>query len=139
MRCLDVPQDPIVVEKPKPCIPSPCGPNSICRDVHGQEACSCSSGMIGTPPNCRPECTHSNECPLSLACVNYHCKNPCENACGNNAECKVINHQATCYCKSLYTGDPFSECKPIPSTFDGKFLRNFCPIINHLIFLNSFG
>lgn len=117
VRCIEVTLDPVIEEKPKPCTPSKCGPNSICREINSREACSCMPGMIGTPPNCRPECTHNNECHLNMACINYRCKNPCINACGSQADCKVINHQAACYCKNHFTGDPFIECRPIPSRF----------------------
>lgn len=93
-----------------PCIPSPCGPNSECR-VHGDSpACSCSLNYIGTPPNCRPECTINPECPSHLACINQKCADPCPGSCGSNAQCSVINHTPICTCITGYTGDPFTGC-----------------------------
>lgn len=93
-----------------PCQPSPCGPNSQCREVNGQAVCSCAPNTIGTPPACRPECTISAECRLDQACSNQRCVNPCVGACGINAECKVVNHNPICTCPTTHTGDPFSRC-----------------------------
>ena len=31
----------------------------------------------------------SSDCPLSQACVQNKCKDPCPGTCGANAECKV--------------------------------------------------
>lgn len=96
-----------------PCSPSPCGPNSNCREVNGQPVCSCVSGYIGVPPTCRPECTKSLECPLDQACVNQKCINPCPGTCGINAKCQVVNHNPICSCPTRYTGDPFTRCTPV--------------------------
>jgi hypothetical protein len=49
------PIEPVVTERP--CVPSPCGPNSACREVSNKPVCSCQSGFIGVPPSCRPECS----------------------------------------------------------------------------------
>lgn len=38
------------------------------------------------------------------------CKDPCPESCGDNAECKVVNHAVTCSCKIGYTGNPFVQC-----------------------------
>ena len=97
-----------------PCQPSPCGPNSQCREVNGQAVCSCLPTYIGSPPGCRPECVVSSECPLDKACVNQKCVDPCPGTCGQNAQCRVNNHSPICSCISGYTGDPFSRCYPIP-------------------------
>ena len=43
-----------------PCLADPCGPFSQCRNQGGFAACSCLSGSIGVPPNCRPEATVNN-------------------------------------------------------------------------------
>lgn len=93
-----------------PCQPSPCGPNSQCREVNGQAVCSCAPSMVGAPPACRPECTISAECRLDQACSNQRCINPCVGACGFNAECKVVNHNPICTCPPPLTGDPFARC-----------------------------
>lgn len=94
-----------------PCVPSPCGPNSQCRDVGGSPSCSCLSNYKGYPPNCRPECTISAECPSNLACINEKCRDPCPGSCGSNAVCNVLNHIPICTCSEGFTGDPFSRCQ----------------------------
>lgn len=94
------------------CSPSPCGPNSQCRNVNEQAVCSCIVGYLGTPPNCRPECVQSSECPLTQACNNQKCIDPCLGACGIGAICHVINHNPVCSCQERFTGDPFTRCQP---------------------------
>lgn len=112
-----IPALPIVtkIEIVNPCIPSPCGPNSQCKDIGGIPSCSCLPDYLGNAPNCRPECSINPECATSLACINQKCVDPCPGSCGINAECRVVNHIPTCLCADGYTGDPFSSCylKPI--------------------------
>lgn len=96
-----------------PCNPTPCGPNSQCREINGQAVCSCIPGFIGNPPTCRPECVTSSECPLNEACLNQKCINPCPGTCGITAHCQVINHNPICTCPVRYTGDPFVRCLPM--------------------------
>lgn len=68
------------------------------------------------PPNCRPECVVSSECPQNKACLNQKCVNPCtSDACAKNAICKVVNHNPICSCSHGFTGDPFTRCIPIES------------------------
>ena len=98
--------------KENPCSPSPCGPNSICREINGQPVCSCVAGFLGAPPTCRPECIVSTDCPLSEACSNQKCVNPCPGSCGFRALCNVVNHNPICNCPSDLTGDPFVQCIP---------------------------
>lgn len=95
-----------------PCLPSPCGPNSQCREVNGQAVCTCVSGYIGSPPLCRPECVVSSDCPLNKACSNQKCVNPCRGSCGVEAKCDVVKHNPICTCPPTYTGDPFIRCVP---------------------------
>lgn len=107
-------KDDILVPLPvNPCSPSPCGPNSQCREINAQAVCSCLPGFIGSPPTCRPECVSSNECSLSQACVNQKCIDPCPGTCGIAAKCQVVNHNPICSCASGQTGDPFVRCYPI--------------------------
>lgn len=96
-----------------PCNPSPCGPNSQCREINGQAVCSCVPGYIGSPPSCRPECVVSAECPQNEACSNQKCRDPCPGTCGIGARCEVINHNPICTCPPRYTGNPFVRCQPI--------------------------
>lgn len=93
-----------------PCVPSPCGPNSLCRDHNGTPTCSCLQNYIGRPPNCRPECTINAECPGNLACVNEKCRDPCPGSCGIYATCNTVKHVPQCVCEHGYTGDPFNGC-----------------------------
>lgn len=97
-----------------PCNPSPCGPNSQCREVNGQAVCSCLPTYSGSPPGCRPECVVTAECPQDKACVNQKCVDPCPGTCGINAKCVVINHSPICSCQAEHTGDPFTRCYPMP-------------------------
>lgn len=116
--------DPFILCRPikkeivpkEPCKPSPCGPNSVCRVNNNVAACSCQIGFIGSPPSCRPECVVSAECPLTQACLNNKCVDPCPGTCGINAKCQVINHNPICSCANDFTGDPFTRCYPIPGT-----------------------
>lgn len=99
------------------CRPSPCGPNSQCRDNNGAAACNCLPNFVGNPPGCRPECVLSSECSWNKACVNQKCVDPCLGACGKNSDCKVKNHSPICSCRNGYTGNPFSVCSPVQRRF----------------------
>ena len=66
--------------------------------------------MIGSPPNCRPECVVNSDCPSDKACINRKCQDPCPGLCGVNAYCNVRNHVPICICNQGYIGDPFSQC-----------------------------
>jgi hypothetical protein len=97
----------------QPCNPSPCGPNSQCREINSNAVCSCISGFIGSPPTCRPECVINSECPPNKACLNQKCIDPCIGACGTYAKCLVRNHSPLCTCPPRHTGNPFVRCQPI--------------------------
>lgn len=107
----------MIREYVNPCQPSPCGPNSQCREVNEQAVCSCLPEYVGSPPMCRPECTSSTECSLDKACVNQKCQDPCPGVCGLQAICNVRNHVPLCSCKNGYTGDPFTRCYSMPRKF----------------------
>lgn len=106
-------EQPRVIENINPCSPSPCGPNSNCRNNNGQAVCSCAASYIGTPPQCRPECVVSSECPADRACINTKCADPCPHTCGIGSVCHVSNHNPICACPSGFTGDPFKQCTRI--------------------------
>lgn len=108
--------DPVPIPT-DPCIPSPCGPNSQCRNVNDNPSCSCLRNYVGPPPNCRPECVANADCPSNLACINEKCRDPCPGSCGVKAICEVRNHNAICTCPTGYSGDSFVSCylKPKPS------------------------
>ena len=95
-----------------PCDPNPCGPNSNPPRVIGDRCqCSCLSEMIGSPPNCRPECIINQDCPTDMACTNRKCRDPCPGLCGINAQCNVRNHVPICICNRGFVGDPFVQCR----------------------------
>jgi hypothetical protein len=102
-------------ENVNPCVPSPCGPNSICRVQDKRAVCTCVPNYIGRPPNCRPECVSNSECPSNKACVNEKCVDPCVGSCGPNADCRVVSHRPMCTCQAGFTGDPFSGCSRVQS------------------------
>lgn len=104
----------LLVIKINVCNPSPCGPYSQCKEVNNQAVCSCLPTYTGSPPNCRPECIVSSECPIDKACIQQKCENPCPGICGLNTKCNVRNHSPICICITGYTGDPFTKCVPIP-------------------------
>lgn len=101
-------------------MPSPCGPNSQCRESNDSPVCSCLSGMKGFAPNCRPECTGNSECPNYFSCINQRCQDPCPGSCGENAECKILNHNVVCTCFYGYEGDPTYGCSLTPITSKTK-------------------
>lgn len=120
IMCHQVLQEQVVRN---PCSPSPCGPNSQCRDVNSQAICTCLQTFFGHPPNCRPECTINSDCSMNTACLNQRCRDPCPGTCGINAECQVINHNAICRCPPHLTGDPFSKCSyPGKSQYSNLYL-----------------
>lgn len=93
-----------------PCIPSPCGPNAECRETGGRAVCLCAFGMLGAPPNCRPECVIHQDCPSNRACQSQRCQDPCIGSCGFNARCTTQNHQPICSCMDGFEGDPYASC-----------------------------
>lgn len=108
----------IAIEKSEsitPCNPSPCGENTICSIVNKVARCSCIPPHIGNPyaGGCRPECSINSDCPNNLACLSNHCRDPCKDLCGINAECFVTNHVPVCTCFKGHEGDPFSSCRRI--------------------------
>ena len=101
--------EPVIEEDP--CNPNPCGPNTNPpRNIGDRCQCTCLPGMIGSPPNCRPECYVNADCPTDKACINKKCQDPCPGLCGLNANCKVRNHVPICICIPGFIGDPFSQC-----------------------------
>lgn len=107
---------------PNPCNPPPCGLNAQCQAVGGVAQCACLAGMIGSVPNCRPECVISSDCPSKEACVNRKCVDPCPGTCGANSECRVVNHAPSCSCRDGFTGNAFADCRPVQAV--GKIISN---------------
>jgi len=113
-RAKPLPVEPVVEEDP--CNPNPCGSYSNPPRRNGDRCdCSCQPQMIGSPPNCRPECNFNNDCPSELACKNQRCVDPCPGLCGINASCRVRSHIPICVCNKGFQGDPFTQCRRITS------------------------
>lgn len=90
-----------------------CGENANCDVQNHRAVCSCPKDYIGNPySRCYPECTQHSDCQASRACFAFKCTDPCVNACGVGAECRVQNHKAICSCPKGYTGHPFDRCRP---------------------------
>ena len=119
---------PVIAEDP--CEPNPCGPNSNPPRVVGDQCrCTCLPEMIGSPPNCRPECVINADCPSDRACINRKCADPCPGLCGVNARCDVRNHLPLCICYPGYVGDPFTQCRrPTSKLYSTNFyISHICP------------
>lgn len=127
-RCYQLMTATILQSEPKnPCLPSPCGPFSECRDIGGIPSCTCSINYIGAPPACRPECVINSDCSSNLACINQRCQDPCPGSCGLNAKCRVTKNIPICTCIENYVGDAFTECKQQGKLFSfWKKFTYFC-------------
>jgi len=119
-----------------PCVPSPCGAFSECRDIGGIPSCSCLPTYRGSPPNCRPECTINTECPANMACMQQKCRDPCPGSCGIMAQCSVVNHVPICSCLPDYTGDPFVGCSMRPRKSSAE---QYATIIMIVMYSSSFS
>lgn len=103
------------IEIYRPCNPSPCGANALCKERDGAGSCACMKDYFGDPYlSCRPECIQNSDCDRSRACENTKCVDPCIGSCGLNAECKVRFHTPQCHCINGYTGDATQICHAIP-------------------------
>ncbi|XP_055715790.1 delta-like protein B isoform X1 [Phlebotomus papatasi] len=92
-----------------------CGQGASCsRSTNHRAVCECPKGYIGSPyTECRPECLGDRDCPQGRpACIYGICKNPCEGACGVNADCNLRGLTPICSCPRDMTGDPFVSCRP---------------------------
>lgn len=61
-----------------------------------------------------PECVINQDCARDKACFSQRCRDPCVDACGLNAICQVVNHQAVCSCPPGYYGEPRVQCRRQP-------------------------
>jgi hypothetical protein len=111
------------IEIYRPCNPSPCGANAICKEQNGAGSCTCMKNYYGDPYiSCRPECIQNSDCDRTKSCVNTKCVDPCVGACGLNAICKVSNHIPHCTCLSGYEGNAQQICRQVEtSKFFGKY------------------
>ena len=100
-------------EKPDPCDPNPCGPGADCFPAGDTASCRCPAGYKGDPfVSCRKgECEFDHECPASLACFSFNCRDPCIGVCGQNTDCTVRQHRPVCSCLDGFFGDPLASCQ----------------------------
>lgn len=93
--------------------PCKCGTNAECQVVNHQARCSCPNNWQGNPLiSCHPECTTHSDCPRNKpACLYQKCMNPCEGACGVNADCNLRDITPVCSCPRHMTGNPFVSCR----------------------------
>ncbi|XP_022241756.1 fibrillin-1-like [Limulus polyphemus] len=74
----------------------------------------CARGQICDNTTCVYGCRSHSDCEFDMACVGRQCQNPCsEDACGTDAKCLAINHQANCRCPEGYTGSAKTHCYPL--------------------------
>ncbi|CAG0904920.1 unnamed protein product, partial [Darwinula stevensoni] len=93
------------------CDPSPCGRNSKCEVAFHLAICSCLPHFFGNPvQGCRAECETDSACAQTQECRLHKCVNPCTDACGEKAECRVEHHRAICSCPKDFLGDPRIRC-----------------------------
>ncbi|CAH1986493.1 unnamed protein product [Acanthoscelides obtectus] len=98
---------------------SPCHSTATCINTDGGFTCSCTDGLVGDPvgTGCRKpgDCLTDTDCPSSAACIDNKCRNPCDipSACGKNAECIPVAHEATCRCPARTKEDANHNCIPI--------------------------
>ena len=58
-------------------------------------------------------CKSDDECPLTQACIQRECQDPCPyEQCGIKAFCTVNRHRAKCQCPPGHKGSPYVECRP---------------------------
>lgn len=101
--------------------------------------CKCKPDYYGNPyVACKPECVVDSDCPRYLDCVRNKCIDPCPGACGINAICDVLNHQAMCNCPTGYTGSPLARCHPAQEVIS-KCSEGISAMVSVGAFMNYFG
>lgn len=96
------------------CMQNPCHISAKCLNTPGSFQCSCSDGKVGDPytePGCNKpnECKKHENCASNLACVKGKCTELCNDACGKNALCQMVDHVTACTCPAGYLGDAFDK------------------------------
>ena len=67
---------------------------------------------IHTPPAATPRASGPGgdaDCPPDSVCRRGRCADPCQNACGQNAQCNVVKRKAQCSCPAGFQGNPEPE------------------------------
>lgn len=111
-----------------PCLKdNACGLNAVCKVSEHHVICLCPDGFQGEPTkSCESyECASDIDCEHNKFCDNGKCKNPClqAEACGLNAQCRVVNRKSQCSCPPGHYGNPAVECQP---QLVGGCARNPC-------------
>lgn len=105
-----------------------CGKNALCKVSEHNAICLCPDGFQGDAKvACEQyECATDIDCEYNKFCDHGQCKNPClqSDACGLNAQCRVVNRKAQCSCPPGHYGNANVECQPQPA--DGGCARNPC-------------
>lgn len=118
-----------------PCSNSPCGQHSECRmEENNDYSCLCMPNMIGSPPNCHPECESNSDCADHMTCMDLQCKDPCATeSCGELAICHVKMHMPVCECPKYFIGDPFVKCEMPECMMNDDCPRNKTCLANRCI------
>ena len=97
-----------------------CGKGANCVSDNHTPMCQCPEGTFGDPLDerigCQPiECQANSNCKSNEVCNNYKCQDACsvKNQCGSNARCQSVGHNAVCFCRDGYSGDPIKGCQHI--------------------------
>ncbi|XP_054284354.1 versican core protein-like [Macrosteles quadrilineatus] len=78
-----------------------CGLNTECVvDEDDTPLCYCKPGHQGDPfTECTAgECTKNSDCSSDRMCLSNRCEDPCQDGCGLNTACRVVNHRPLCAC-----------------------------------------
>lgn len=102
------------------CNPSHCHPTAVCEMSPEGAICKCPHNSIGDPytAGCRlqeeGDCPNGDlDCPINTVCIGSRCTDPCENTCGQNSRCNVVDRKAVCSCPNNFmslTGNPQDGC-----------------------------
>ena len=92
-----------------PCPFEQCGIKAFCTVNAHRARCQCPEAHKGSPYiECKPyECLTNPDCPMTQACRNEKCVDPCD--CAANADCSARNHRGYCTCIPGYIGDPYID------------------------------
>lgn len=113
-----------------PCVyDSQCSPRAECKAKNHMAVCKCPPGLEGNPyidcrPQYVPECEFDTDCPSQLACIDSHCKNPCNvlEPCHYPSTCEVVPSAPVrtmiCVCPDGYISSGSGTCKPTKPVFD---------------------
>lgn len=92
------------------CNANVCHPTAICEAKNSGPVCKCPPNFIGDPysAGCRMQiegdCPRGDiDCPVDSVCHQGKCINPCLEACGTNALCKVIDRKPVCSCPERFS------------------------------------